>query len=186
MENQARMGAHRGSVCLRGNINWRESPRCPQQHASVVITNLSGGGAQVYTKQQPDAGFLEITISAPTPFVEETARRSLPITGLASRRMSLASNPFSDACNKEYEFYNIRTRVVSCCVHSRDERGPVYALSLAFCDQQEGCYQLVRYLERQSERKGLDADAPEDHQSDHQPAATAGDSGIVQVRRELA
>ena len=65
-------------------------------------------------------------------------------------------------CNKTHErFSSIRTQVVSCRVHSRDERGPVYAVSLAFCDQQEGCYQLVRYLERQSARKGIDADTPE-------------------------
>ncbi|MDA0336325.1 MAG: flagellar brake protein [bacterium] len=170
MEARARRGAHRVRVCLRGNMTWREAPRCPQQRASVVITNLSGGGAQVYTRQQPDAGFLEITISAPIPFIEETARRALPRAGVITRRMSLASNQFSDACEKVNErFSGIRSQVVSCTVHSRDERGPVYALSLSFCDQQEGCYQLVRYLERQSARKGIDTEAP----GPRRPLATA-------------
>jgi hypothetical protein len=156
-EDKARRGAHRVSVCLRGNMKWREAPRCPQQQASAVIINLSGGGAQIYSRQQPDAKFIELTISAPTPFIEETARRSLPRGGMTPRRMSLAANPFRDACDRMHErFFGIRTRVVSSRVHSRDERGPVYALCLAFCDQQEGCYQLVRFLERQSARKGID------------------------------
>ena len=41
LEDQARRSAHRVSVCLRGNVRWREAPRCPLQQASAVITNLS-------------------------------------------------------------------------------------------------------------------------------------------------
>lgn len=159
LEDRARRGAHRISVCLRGGIDWRDAARCPQQQASAVITNLSGGGAQIFSRQQPDVEFIHVTIEAPTTFIEETARRSMPRTGLSPRRMSLASNPFDDACEKVRErFGGIRARVVSHSVHSRDERGPVYALSLAFCESQEGCYQLVRFLERLAARKGVDED----------------------------
>jgi len=169
----ARRDAHRVSVCLRGEINWREAPRCPLQRASAVITNLSGGGALVYTRQQPDAGFLEITLETPTRFIEETARRSLPRIGLLTRRMSLASNPFSDACERTRErFQGIRSRVVSCREHSRDGRGTVYALSLAFCEAQEGCFQLVRFLERQQSRKGAGEPGP-DRSGRRRPLATA-------------
>lgn len=157
LQDRARRSAHRISVCLRGSVSWREAPRCPSQNASVVVTNLSGGGAQIFSRQQPQGEYVHVTIEAPTAFIEETARRCLPRTGLSPRRMSLTSNPFADACDKVRErFGGIRTRVVSSAVHSRDEKGPVYALSLAFCESQEGCYQLVRYLERQAARKGVD------------------------------
>ncbi len=163
LEDQARRSAHRVSVCLRGNVRWREAPRCPLQQASAVITNLSGGGAQVFTREKPEAEYLEITLDAPTPFIEEMARRSLPRTGLQSRRMSLLHNPFSDSCERVRErFQGIRSQIVSCVVHSRDERGTVCAVSLAFCEAQEGCFQLVRFLERQSARKGIGEEAGPD------------------------
>jgi hypothetical protein len=172
-DEQARRGAHRVSVCLRGDINWRKAPRCPLPRASAVITNLSGGGALVYSRQQPDAEFLEITLETPTRFIEKTARRSLPRIGLLTRRMSLASNPFIDACERTRErFQGIRCRVVSCGVHSRDGRGTVYALSLAFCEAQEGCFQLVRFLERQQSRKGAGEPGP-DRSGRRRPLATA-------------
>jgi hypothetical protein len=50
-------------------------------------------------------------------------------------------------------FCGLRARVVSCREHSRDERGTVYAISIAFCESQQGCFQLVSFLERQSARK---------------------------------
>ena len=177
--DQARRGAHRVSVCLRGDINWREAPRCPLQRANAVITNLSGGGALVYTRQQPDAGFLDVTLEVPTQFIEETARRSLPRMGQTARRVSLVSNPFIDACERTRErFHGIRSSIVSCRIHSSDDRGHVYALSLAFCEAQEGCFQLVRFLERQSARKGIaDEDGPDragpDRGGRRRPLATA-------------
>jgi len=87
--------------------------------------------------------------------------------------MSLASNPFIDACERTRErFQGIRCRVVSCRVHSRDGRGTVYALSLAFCEAQEGCFQLVRFLERQQSRKGAGEPGP-DRSGRRRPLATA-------------
>lgn len=160
LDDRARRGAHRINVCFRGGISWRESPRCPQQNTSAVVTNLSGGGAQVYCRQRPEAEFLEISLDTPTSFIEETARKLIPRGGVPPRRMSLATNPFGDACDKTRErFRGIRSRIVSCTVHSRDERGTVYALCLAFCEAQEGCFQMVRFLERQSARKGVGEEA---------------------------
>lgn len=156
VEARARRSAHRISVCLRGGIAWRETPRTEVQRVSAVITNLSGGGAQVYTRQPIDSDYLELSLDAPTAFIEEIARRTMPRKG-TTRRLSLASNPFVDACDRTRErLLGMRARVVATRVHSRDERGPVYAVSLAFCEPQETCFQLVRYLERQAARKGID------------------------------
>jgi hypothetical protein len=158
VEDRGSRSAHRVSVCLRGSLSWRPHPRSPQERSSAVITNLSGGGAQLFTRHRVEAEFVEVQLDAPTPFIEEIARRSLPRAGIAPRRMSLSANPLSDACDKVRErFSGIRCQVVSVREHRRDERGPVFALSLAFCEVQESCFQLVRFLERQAARKGLEA-----------------------------
>ena len=146
--------AHRLSVCLRGAISWREAPRCPLQEATAVVTNLSGGGAQIFLRQAPDAEYVQLTIDVPSTFVEETARRTAPRAGLSPRGMG--SNPSAEACERAQErFRGIRARVAACRLHSGDARGSVYAVSLAFCQPQETCFNLVRYLERQSLRAGV-------------------------------
>lgn len=144
--------AHRLSVCLRGALSWRDAPRCPLQEAPAVVTNLSGGGAQVFLRKAPDAEYLQLTIDVPSGFIEETARRAVR-ADLSPRRTG--SSPFDEACERARErFRGIRARVAACRLHSGDARGSVYAVSLAFCQTQETCFHLVRFLERQSLRGG--------------------------------
>ena len=159
LDHQHQRGAHRVSVCLRGRVSWREAPRCPIQRASVVVTNLSGGGAQVFLRQRPKCDYLELTIDAPEAFIEEAARRTLPRTGLSSRRTSISANPIAQGCDRIRErFSSVQARIAGCRLHTRDDRGSVYAVSVSFCEPQENCFQLVRFLERQSLRKCI-ADA---------------------------
>ena len=40
-------------------------------------------------------------------------------------------------------------------MHLNDSKGAITAISLAFAESQETCYQLVRHLERQSIKKGV-------------------------------
>lgn len=154
-------GAYRVTVCLRGELTWREGPREDPRRECAVITNLSGGGAQVFLRHRPQAAQADLLLDPPPAFVEECARRLLPRTGLTAQQVSLAANPFTDACAKvRSRFCGIRARVAGCHLHTRDSRGPVYAVSLAFSEAREICFQLVHYLERQSLRKGLRHEGP--------------------------
>lgn len=151
--------AHRVTVCLRGELAWQELPREPSRRHSAVVTNLSGGGAQVFLRHRPDGALADLTLDPPAAFVEESARRTLPRTGLSPRQLSLIDNPLAVACERVRSRYaGIRARVATCVLHTQDARGPVYAVSLAFCEPQEGCFQLVRFLERQSLRRGVGED----------------------------
>lgn len=158
LKRQHERRAQRVSVCIGGQISWREGPRCPEQRAAAVVTNLSGGGAQVFVRQRPDCEYMMLAIEVPSGFVEQTARRATPRGDGTPRRLSSGLSRAGDRVRDR--FAGVRARVAGCRLHSRDDRGPVYALSLAFCEVQEGCFQLVRFLERQSLRKGVPAAEP--------------------------
>lgn len=150
-----RRDTYRVNVCLRGRLAWREAPRTASLDSEAVLTNVSGGGAQLYLRRQPTAEWAEVTLDVPDSFVEEQSRRHLPRHG-GTTKMSMTRNPVAEAAQKvRDQFTGIRSRIVSVRLHSQDARGPVYAVSVAFCDQQEGCFQLVRFLERQSLRRGV-------------------------------
>ncbi|MBT5055611.1 MAG: hypothetical protein HOM68_03635 [Gemmatimonadetes bacterium] len=146
-----RRDTYRVSVCLRGKLAWQDNAKVAPVEADAVLTNISGGGAQLYSRCPPTSEWVHVTLNAPQSFVEEQARRHLPRGGVPVKSLSLTRNPVAEAAERvQAQLTHLRARAVSVRLHSRDERGPVYAVSLAYCDKQEACFQLVRYLERQA------------------------------------
>jgi len=154
-----RRDTYRVNVCLRGKLGWRENPQAAPVEADAVLTNISGGGAQLYTRSRPSSEWVDVTLEAPQSFVEAQARRHLPRGGVPIKSLSLTRNPVAEAAEKvRAQFTHLRARAVAVALHSRDERGPVYSVSLSFRDKQEGCFQLVRYLEQQALRRCVRGD----------------------------
>ena len=154
VEQTHKRSAYRITVALRAQLDWREesSDRVDQSRPAVV-TNLSGGGAQVFLRQLPDTDLLRLTLNAPTGFAEELAKRRRPGRDARPPRMG---EPFIRSCEKiNSHLADIQSQVVDSRVHLRDAKGTIYAVCLAFCEPQEYCYQLVRYLERQAIKKGI-------------------------------
>ena len=159
IEKTHRRGAYRASVCLRAQISWLDEQRTDDSAAikrigkPCVLTNLSGGGAQFFLRDRPDANSLRLSLTTPTGFIEEIAKRRTPNS---RRGLTIHMAPFLKSCEKIRSRLNdIEANIAHCKLHLHDARGSIYAVSVAFKDPQEICYQLVRYLERQSIRKGL-------------------------------
>jgi len=159
MEPLAQRSAHRVTVCLRGMLEWRHPATTRvAESCAAVLTNLSGGGAQVFVRQRPGSELLHLSVDLPESFVSEVARRQWRRESLSGRLLAASADPVEAAAERLRERYRgIETRVVSSRLHLEDDRGSIYAVSVAFAQPQEGCYQLVRFLERQAARRGLDA-----------------------------
>jgi c-di-GMP-binding flagellar brake protein YcgR len=176
IEKTQRRGAYRVSVCLRAQALWTtaDDPESGVAGKRIskpgVLTNLSGGGAQIFLRAQPEADSLRLNLTAPTGFVEELAKRR----ATSSRRgATIHIDPFLKSCEKIRSRLNaIEADIAKSRLHLRDSRGAIYAVSVAFSEPQEICYQLVRYLERQSIRKGLRDDG-DSRPTGHRPAATS-------------
>ncbi|MFH1568690.1 MAG: hypothetical protein ABIL09_11895, partial [Gemmatimonadota bacterium] len=77
VERAAPRTSHRVTVCLRGQVEWRVPAMVRPAWSAhpVVLTNLSGGGAQVYLRQRPEADRVRLALHLPDSFVQETANR---------------------------------------------------------------------------------------------------------------
>lgn len=157
LEKPHNRAAYRVSVCLRAAVEWREGEEVVRD--SAVVANLSGGGAQVFLRRRPAAQELCLELSVPDGFVEETARRQLMRSSASLPNPALFRELFLQSCERiRAAFGPLRARLVHAQVHQEDQRGPLYALSLAFASPHDGCFRLVRYLERQAIRKGVHGD----------------------------
>ncbi len=171
IERTQRRGAYRISVCLRVQTSWlledETDPlsRGPRVSRPGVLTNLSGGGAQVFLRCRPESEAISLNVAAPTGFVEELAKRRTSTNGNSRRGSTIHLDPFLKSCEKIRTRLNrIEAQVAHSRIHLRDSRGTIYAVSVSFAELQEICYQLVRYLERQSIRKGLRDDVGDSEQ----------------------
>ena len=147
LEHKYRRTAFRVSVTLKALVEWEDAkqPGIPIKKPGV-LTNLSGGGAQLFLRYLPSVEILNIALSAPDAFIEEWAKRQL--NGRPSNRPLICKDPFEQACGKIREqLGDLKARIVHSKTHAEDGRGPIYALSVAFLKPHEGCYRLVRYLE---------------------------------------
>jgi len=155
--------AYRITVALGAKLEWAGVKSDAQERESrpAVVTNLSGGGAQVFLRQLPPKDLLELTLTTPADFVEEQAKRRQP--GRDTTWLPAAREPYLQSCDEtQSHLSGIRAAVVETRVHLEDDRGTIYAVSLAFREPQEHCYQLVRYLERQAIRRGVGNSRPQD------------------------
>lgn len=157
VEQVHKRSAYRITVALRAQLEWRSESGAQRGGSSrpAVVTNLSGGGAQVFLRQLPSSDLLELTLVTPTGFAEEQAKRRRPLRD--STRLPAPAEETYLRCRETVQsrLSGIRARVVDTRVHLEDAKGTIYAISLAFGEPQEYCYQLVRYLERQAIRKGV-------------------------------
>ena len=165
-----RRSSYRISVCLRGSAEWFDLHDAETSISqAVVLTNLSGGGAQVFVRRRPAADSVRLSISLPGKFVAESARRQWTKDDLSWKALSRCPDPLFGAADAiRNRFVGIEAQVACSRVHQEDTRGTIYCLSLAFAEPQEACYQLVRYLERESLRRGvgrrqIDTTAAGDH-----------------------
>jgi len=146
-----RREAHRVSTVLQARITWSSRRREPEFISlPAVMTDLSGGGARLFTKEPVHAGIVAISLMVPEGFVEEWAQRKLAHLPPRRRMGGLYRHTWTEIRSR---FEHIQARIVRREVqHGRDE---IHALSVAFARPHEGCYRLVRYLERQAAQKGL-------------------------------
>ena len=120
-----------------------------------VATNLSGGGAQVFARYSPSSEDLRLALTVPNSFIEETVRSRRGSTRLTEHH-TLSLDPFLKVRQRLQErLSGIETQIVSSHLHLNDSKGAITAISLAFNESQETCYQLVRHLERQAIKKGV-------------------------------
>jgi len=157
VEKQQRRAAYRISVVLKARAEWID-PRNPSQRLDgpAVVTDLSGGGAQIFLRQPPGSRILRLTLSVPELFIEEWASRKLAKMGSPSGRPVIGSALFQQTCAQiRALFTRIQCRVVRASSQKTQGSDPVHLLSVAFNEPQDGCYRLVRYLERQSLQKGV-------------------------------
>ena len=131
LEPMAQRAAHRVTVCLRGLLKWRHpSTTRVMESCPAVLTNLSGGGAQVFLRRRPAGERVSLTVDLPASFVTEVTRRQWRRETAALRR------PDGDALHEAAErlrgrYRGIEARVASTRLHLEDERGSVFAVSLA-------------------------------------------------------
>ena len=148
-EDCQRRDAFRLAVSLKTSVRWTPSSGSAKAVRSLgVVTNLSGGGALLFLRKLPEADRMTVSFAAPYDFIEERARRAtgIPASGRSPRVGRFGA--YLRSCETVRDnMRNLEARVVKIMEYSRDARGPVYALSLAFEEPNEDLYRLVRYFE---------------------------------------
>ena len=157
LEKQQRRTSYRISAALKARVQWLAPGQTEQiVDKPAVITNLSGGGAQIYVRQLPDVSTLRLILVPPEPFVEEWAMRKIGRLGSRPLRPDLFNDPLQQACSQIHALFDrIEGKIIRSSQHAEDGRGPIHALSVAFSQPHDACYRLVRFLERQAAQKGL-------------------------------
>ena len=154
--------AYRVHVALQALVQWQEPgpPRVPAS-STGVLADLSGSGAKLFLRHVPASGTVSCTLTPPDAFIDEQARRQLSRGRAAVPGRYVWGDRWSRTCERiSASFANIEASVVHAEQRGRDAHGPIYALSLAFPEPREGCYRLVRYLERQGlQQEARDKDA---------------------------
>ena len=156
-KRQQRRAAYRISAVLKARVEWID-PGNPSQRLDcpAVVTDLSGGGAQIYLRQPAGSRILRLTLSVPEPFIEEWTSRKLAKLGSPSGHPAIGSAPFQQTCAQIRAFFTrIQCRVVRASRQATQGSDSVHLYSVAFNEPQDGCYRLVRYLERQALQKGV-------------------------------
>jgi hypothetical protein len=160
LELQQRRTSFRVAAALKARVEWEEE-EAGLLSQPAVLTNLSGGGARLFVRRLPRAERLRLWVHLPQTFVEQCALRRLARSRTPLPRAPIFSDPFQRACEQlRAEFAAVEARLVSAHLHSQDNRGPVHALAVAFCQPHEGCYRLVSFLERQALQRGVQELAP--------------------------
>ena len=146
-----RRDSFRLAVSLKTIVYWTPEGRSGEvERCMGVVTSLSGGGALLFLRRLPEADNMTISFNAPFDFIEERARRATGIAKTGERTRGGRHGHFIRSCEKvRANMRGVEAKLLKIVEYSRDSRGPVYALSLAFEEPREELYRLVRYFERQ-------------------------------------
>ena len=147
-----RRGAYRVGVAVNATVAW-PNPKNPKslEGTQGVVVNLSGSGAQVRLRHMPPLESVLLSIDPPEAFVEDRARCQLCRPGGPALFPALGSSGFRQIGEDVLaSLRSVESRVVHAKAHVIESAGPIFTLSLAFLNPHDGCFRLVRYLERLS------------------------------------
>ena len=145
IQKQQRRTSFRISAALKAKVVWDGDETLSKP---AVLTNLSGGGAQLFMRWLPQTERIQLSIGVPDAFIEEWAKRQVRrINGYNAKTFSIRFKAACDTLRASFEKLETRLR--------EDDRGPIYALAASFVQPSEESYRLVRYLERQALQRGV-------------------------------
>ena len=151
IQKQQRRTSFRISAALKAKVVWDGDETLSKP---AVLTNLSGGGAQLFMRWLPQTERIQLSIGVPDAFIEEWAKRQVRrINGYNAKTFSIRFKAACDTLRASFE--KLETRLVISRILREDDRGPIYALAASFVQPSEESYRLVRYLERQALQRGV-------------------------------
>ncbi len=149
--------AHRIPAGMRAEISW-DSSGSSLSAKTGLVTDLGGEGARFFTRALPDADRLFLSLSLPDDFVEaSSARRSERLRRPARQGLRWAETQQSVRDALQDDFTRIECRLAGSSSFHRDAQDIIHSLTLVFAQPHEGCFRLVRHLERQALQRGLSA-----------------------------
>ncbi|MGB0604934.1 MAG: hypothetical protein ACPGRY_08260 [Candidatus Latescibacterota bacterium] len=156
-QQQPAQAAFRIPAGLRTEIYWQRSD-AGYSAKTALLTDLSGEGARLFARSLPDVEEVSIKIALPDGFIEASSTRRSQHT---SRKFSpdAQSTQLQDTQNQALRdsFSKIECHLVESSVFRRNDLDIIHALSLSFVQPHEGCFRLVRFLERQALQRGAEA-----------------------------
>jgi len=135
-----RRAAYRIDAALSAQIEWTGAT---DTILETRLTNLSGGGLQALVPNLPTASRLELSLKVPQAFVT-TWLRQRPAMDTGSYEL------WEEQRQKIQDlFEHVSGQIVYAGPPSTQDQ-PLSQISVAFDHPHEGCYRLVRYLERRT------------------------------------
>lgn len=140
---------------IRAEIHW-ESNLAEYCAKTALLTDLSGEGGRIFTRSLPDVEKVFLKIVLPDAFVEEW---SVP-RKQRSQKKHRHSPPGIDPQRRHGnalldQFSDIECHLVKSSIFRRGDLDLIHSLTLTFDQPHEGCFRLVRFLERQTLQRGI-------------------------------
>ena len=140
---QAR-SAYRIDTSLKTEFIWRDTKT---QTTNGLITNLSGGGFQALLPELPKSSRLNISLKIPQAFVHSWLRSAPALDSKDYKSWDIQRQRVNDL------FEYISGQIVFA--GSTLNKDPfLFHICVSFNQPHEGCYRLVRYLERRTIQHG--------------------------------
>ena len=159
--------AFRIAVALHAVLEWVPLHGRPA-HCSGLVTELSGTGAQIHLPGwSAPHGETHLTVVLPDAFVDENLRQRGLKPQIGMGRTPKVENAWRRAADDlRQRFAKITAHVVRTALPDPTSARPFRVVTLAFASPCEDVYRLVRHLEREAARRGVNPDGP-------RPVATA-------------
>ena len=147
--SEQRRAAFRVDVTLAAMAEWSAGCRTALKKPAVV-QNLSGEGANILMSELPARDRITLSLIPPEGFVVERLQQGLKKDELSvSSRWIPAETDVWQRDQLRYQLGPIEARVVRASLPEDSAPDDSYKrLSLEFLEPHEGCFRLVRYVER--------------------------------------